>query len=181
MSEELDVLKAVAQRLEAAGIPYMVTGSMALNYYAVPRMTRDIDMVVELSGRDVDRLCDLFRGEFYLEAEAVRASVEGRGMFNMIHRAFVIKVDLIVRKDTDYRREEFSRRRRVSVDDCGLFVVAPEDLIISKLDWARDTRSEAQLADVRSLLASVMELDRPYLAYWTSRLGLEDLYREASA
>jgi hypothetical protein len=68
-------------------------------------------------------------------------------------------VDLIARKDSDYRREEFCRRRRVTIDDLDLFMVAPEDLIISKLDWARQSRSEVQLADVRNLLASV-ELDR---------------------
>jgi hypothetical protein len=49
LTEELEVLRIVAERLEPAGIPYMLTGSMAANYYAVPRMTRDIDLVVELS------------------------------------------------------------------------------------------------------------------------------------
>ena len=48
MESEADVLKLVASRLNAAGIPYMVSGSMALNFYATPRMTRDIDIVVEI-------------------------------------------------------------------------------------------------------------------------------------
>jgi hypothetical protein len=60
MTEELKVLKILTGRLEAAGIAYMVTGSMAMNYYAVPRMTRDIDVVVDLSAGDADRLCELF-------------------------------------------------------------------------------------------------------------------------
>ena len=46
MSDELDVLKLVTARLEAAGIPYMVTGSMVANFYTTPRMTRDIDLVI---------------------------------------------------------------------------------------------------------------------------------------
>jgi hypothetical protein len=179
-SEELEVLKSVTRRLEAAGMPYMVTGSMAINYYALPRMTRDIDIVVELSTRDADRLCDIFQDHFYLDREAVRRSIEEKEMFNIIHRAYVIKVDFVVRKDTDYRREEFARRRRVSVEGRDLFMVAPEDLIISKLDWARDTRSEIQLADVRNLLACVADLDRAYLAFWTARLGLDSLYCEVS-
>ncbi len=180
MSEELEILKTVTQRLDAAGIPYMVTGSMAINYYAVPRMTRDIDIVVELSTRDTDRLCDIFQEDFYIDREAVRRSIEEKGMFNIVHCAFVIKADFVVRKDTDYRREEFVRRRRVTVEGRDLYMVAPEDLIISKLDWARDTRSEIQLADVRNLLACVAELDRAYLAHWTTRLGLDSLYREVS-
>ncbi len=180
MSEELEVLKVVTNRLAAAGIPYMVTGSMAVNYYAVPRMTRDIDVVVELSPQDTDRICALFQDDFYLDREAVQQSIEKKGVFNLIHNTLVVKVDVVVRKDTDYRRAEFLRRRRASVEGHEFFIVAPEDLIISKLDWARDTRSEVQLADVRNLVECVTGLDRAYLAYWIGRLGLDSLYREVS-
>ncbi len=178
MSEELEVLKVVTGRLDGAGIPYMVTGSMALNYYAVPRMTRDIDLVVELSRADADRVCDLFREDFYVEPETVRESVEKQGTFNHIHTSLLVKVDLVVRKDTEYRHTELARRKLVSLEAHPFFIVAPEDLVISKLDWARDTRSEVQLADARNLLRSVPGLDRPYLERWTARLGLEALYRE---
>src|SRR3989442_8778965 len=92
VSEELEVLKVVTGRLDAADIPYMVTGSMALNYYAVPRMTRDIDVVVELSMADADRVCELFREDFYVEPETVRESVEKRGTFNLIHTSLLVKV-----------------------------------------------------------------------------------------
>ncbi|HEX9822516.1 MAG TPA: hypothetical protein VGD07_23195 [Methylomirabilota bacterium] len=179
MTEELEVLKTVTGRLEAAGIPYMVTGSFAANYYAVPRMTRDIDLVLELSAGDVDRFCVLFEGDFYVERDVVRAAIAGRAAFNMIHEAHVIKVDCIVCKDSDYRRTEFTRQRRASIEGHGLAIVTPEDLIISKLDWMRESRSEVQLADVRNLLRSVPDLDRQYLAHWTERLGLGALYREA--
>jgi hypothetical protein len=62
-----------------------------------------------------------------------------------------------------------------------LSIVTPEDLVISKLDGARDTRSEIQLGDVRSLLASVRGLDEAYLGRWTARLGLTSLYGELRA
>ena len=180
VTEELEVLRIVAARLEAAGIPYMVTGSMAANYYAVPRMTRDIDLVVEVSTADADRLRELFRDDFYVEADAVSRAIAERATFNIIHTALVVKVDFIVRKDSAYRREEFRRRRRVTVDDIAIFVVAPEDLIISKLDWARDTRSEVQLGDARNLVGGVSDLDRDYLTRWVTRLGLDSLYREVA-
>jgi hypothetical protein len=153
VTEELGVLQIVAGRLESAQIPYMVTGSIAANYYAVPRMTRDVDLVVELSPDDAERVCVMFEPDFYLDRDAVGTAIVDRTGFNLIHTALVVKVDFIVRKDSEYRTEEFRRRRRVTVGDMGLFIVAPEDLIISKLDWARDTRSEVQLADVRNVLA----------------------------
>jgi hypothetical protein len=180
VSEELDVLCMVTERLEAAGIAYMVTGSMALNYYAVPRMTRDVDVVIELSVADVDRVCDLFGRDFYLERDVLRESVERRTTFNIIHTALVVKVDFVVRKDTEYRRTEFARRRRVSMAGHACFVVSPEDLIISKLEWAKDTRSETQLSDVRNLLRSVPDVDRSYIEQWCASLGLAPLYGEAS-
>ena len=180
MSEELDVLQEVTQRLAGAHISYMVTGSMAANFYAVPRMTRDIDVVIELSVRDVDRLVRLFESDFYVDRDMIQTAVRGQGMFNLIHTRLLVKVDFVVRKDSPYRIEEFSRRRRVSLKGGEVVLVAPEDLILSKLDWAKDSRSEVQLADVRGLLASVGDLDREYLERWARRLGIEDLYREVS-
>jgi hypothetical protein len=179
VTEELNVLRIVAERLEAADIPYMLTGSMAASYYAVPRMTRDVDLVVELSVADAERVCRLFEADFYVDRDAVRDAIADRRTFNLIHTDLVVKVDFMVRKDSEYRHEEFRRRRRVQVDDLHLFVVAPEDLILSKLEWARDSHSEVQLADVRNLLACA-QLDREYLGRWAARLGLDALYREVS-
>ncbi|MCS6294498.1 MAG: nucleotidyltransferase [Nitrospira sp.] len=181
MSDELDVLKAVTADLEGAGIPYMVTGSMAANFYTVPRMTRDIDLVVELSERDVDRVTRLFQQDYYIDRDMVQRAVRDHAMFNMIHNALVVKVDCVVRKETEYRREEFARRRTVSIAGQQVFIVSPEDLILSKLDWAKESRSEMQLTDVRNLLNSVQGLDTAYLSGWADRLGLLSLYREVSA
>jgi hypothetical protein len=181
VSDELDVLKSVTARLGAAGIPYMVTGSMAANFYAVPRMTRDIDLVIELFERDVDRVISLFQQEYYLDRDMVQRAVRDRSIFNMIHNALVVKVDCVVRKDTEYRRAEFARRRPVSFDGQDMFIVSPEDLILSKLDWAKDSSSQLQMDDVRNLLRSVPGLDKDYLTRWADRLGLSSLYREVSA
>jgi len=178
MSDELVVLKSVAARLGEAGIPYMVTGSMAANFYAVPRMTRDIDLVVELSERDVDRVTQLFQQEYYINRDMVQRAVRDHAMFNMIHNALVVKVDCVVRKETEYRREEFARRRALSIADQEVFIVSPEDLILSKLDWAKESRSQVQLDDVRNLLGSVQGLDTVYLNRWADRLGLTTLYQE---
>ena len=179
-SEELGTLKEVARRLDRAKIRYMVTGSIAANFYTVPRMTRDIDIVVELSDQNISRFIALFEKDYYLEPATVRAEVKNKGMFNLIQNEHVIKVDFVVRKDSAYRRMEFSRKKKVSVDDRVLYIVAPEDLILSKLDWPKESRSEVQLTDVRNLLESVKGLDRRYLGRWAKQLGVETLYREVA-
>lgn len=156
----------------------MVTGSMATNFYATPRMTRDIDLVVELGEAEVERIVALFEDEYYIDRDMVEQAVRTRSMFNMINNALVVKVDCVVRKDSEYRREEFSRRRTVIIDGQPVTIVAPEDLILSKLEWAKESRSQMQLDDVRNLITSVQNLDRAYLNRWADRLGLAALYRE---
>ncbi|HUG40393.1 MAG TPA: hypothetical protein VMM12_07905 [Longimicrobiales bacterium] len=110
---EIAVLRDVIERFERLGLEYMLTGSLALSYYAEPRMTRDLDFVVALSAADAP----------------------------MIEH---------VRKHTPYRLHEFERRRAITVAGVRVWIVSKEDLMISKLDWARDSRSEVQLRDVRT-------------------------------
>ena len=117
MLSELDVLRDVGARLEGAGIAYMLTGSMAMNYYAQPRMTRDIDVVVELAAQDLDAVVAAFALDYHVSEDAIRDAIRDKGMFNLIHEDSVIKVDCIVRKDGPYRRAEFDRRARIEIED----------------------------------------------------------------
>ncbi len=142
MQNELDIVRDVSERLEGAGIAYMLTGSMAMNYYAQPRMTRDIDVVVALSLRDIDTVVRLFTPEYYVAREAVSDSIEHESLFNLIHQDSMIKVDCIVRKGSPYRRVEFERRQRVVIENFNTWIASKEDLIISKLYWAKDSHSE---------------------------------------
>ncbi len=175
MHDELSVLKLVAGRLVAAGLPYMVTGSVALSLYAEPRMTRDVDLVVDLRPSDAPRILAVFGAEFNVDPDRTRDAIARRSMFNVIHTAAVVKLDIIVRRAGAYREEEFRRRRLAEIDGVGMWVVSAEDLVLSKLDWARDSRSEVQLRDVRRLIKAQPRLDWTYVEEWAARLGLLEL------
>lgn len=177
-STELNIIRTIVTRLGKAEIPYMFTGSIATNFYATPRMTRDIDVIVELQKTDVDRICNLFEKDFYVDKDMILNAVKENGMFNMIHYRYVFKVDFIVRKDDKYRLEEFKRRKRITFEDMGIYVAAPEDLVLSKLYWAKDSLSELQLGDVKNLLKAVKSLDEDYLKQWAGYLNVEELYRK---
>ena len=178
MSEELEILKLVCGCLEEAGMPYMVTGSIAANFYTVPRMTRDIDIVVELREGDVGRLVEIFRDDFYIDPQAVSRAVSRRGIFNIIHNESVFKIDFIVRKDTDYRVNAFKRRQAFNVDDLKIYIISAEDLILSKLVWAKESLSELQLKDIKNLIGTVEDINTEYICKWVGRLGVEDLYNK---
>lgn len=178
MLAQFEVLRDVADRLERATVSYMITGSLAMNYYAQPRMTRDVDLVVDLDVQGAGRLVELFAEDYYIAPESVTAAVANRGMFNVIHLGETLKVDLIVRKDTPYRRLEFQRRRLATLEGLEFWIVSAEDLILSKLEWSKDSRSEMQSRDVRNLLDSLQEIDENYLKEWAGKLGLDDWLRE---
>jgi hypothetical protein len=172
VNEELKFLEFISARLGAVGIPYMLTGSMAMMFYAVPRMTRDVDLVIECPAEDLNKLLEAFAGDCYISEEAVQYAVSHQGMFNIIHLEWSMKADFIVRKASEYRVLEFSRRRIHALEEFEITVVAPEDLILSKLDWAQDSHSESQYRDVSMMLATVLQLDFGYLEQWADHLGV---------
>lgn len=177
-SEELAVLRLVSNRLDEAAVAYMVSGSVAMSYYAEPRMTRDIDIVVELGAAGAERMAALFSDQFYCDVDVIRDAVRRRTMFNLIHTQLVVKVDFIVRQDSPYRRTEFERRRRAQLAGFQIWIVSPEDLVLSKLVWAKPSHSELQLADVRNLVTTIPTLDWPYIERWAAELDVLELLTE---
>ncbi len=175
---ELSALQDLCARLDAECIDYMLTGSLAMSHYARPRMTRDIDLVVALDARAARSLPKTLGKEYYAEAEAIDEAVRLLRPCNIIHLPSVVKIDLIPRKNTEYRRLEFERRRKVDFAGVELWIASREDLILSKLEWARESGSELQMRDVKQLLDG--PLDRAYLDLWAQRLGLQAQLREAS-
>lgn len=173
MLSELEVLKDVCFRLETARIPYMLTGSMAMNYYAQPRMTRDIDIVVALDETNAGKLVASFEPDYFVPDEALETALREQGMFNLLHLESVVKVDLIVRKRAAYRQTEFARRVQVQLPGFSAWLVSREDLILSKLAWAKDAESELQMRDVRNLLSG--EIDLAYLRQWAPALNVSEL------
>jgi hypothetical protein len=170
MLSELDILKDISHRLDSLSIPYMLTGSMAMNYYAVPRMTRDIDLVIALPSGSITRLVGSLTPDYMIVEHAVMDAVAQDFMFNAIHEQAIIKIDFVCRKNDPFRLLEFERRQRVEVLDFHTWIVSREDLILSKLFWSKDSKSQTQRLDVANLLAGPCDL--AYLHQWAGHLGV---------
>lgn len=175
------LLRTVTRILESESIPYMLTGSLAGAYYAAPRATQDVDLVVEASLDELSALADrLSTSGFYVSAEAVREAAERESQFNAIDPNTGWKVDFIVRKSRPFSVKEFERRRTANVLGIEIFLASPEDLVIAKLEWAKEGGSELQIRDVRSILrARGDRLDRTYVERWIAELDLSAPWREA--
>lgn len=138
-----------------------------------PSTISTLDFVVALMEQHVPGPVNVFCADFYIDEDDARTAVRSQRMFNLMHLVSGIKVDLIVRKDSEYRRVEFARRQPVNLAGVATWITAREDLILSKLVWARDAESELQKRDVRTLLDDTV--DSQYLKEWAPKLGVAEI------
>ena len=130
----LSFFQKITDVLDQYQIQYMLSGSIALGLYTVPRMTRDIDFIIHLEAKNVDFFINSFKEGFYCDRDAVKEAIDGPiKMFNIIDHETNYKADFVVLKDDPFRQEEFRRRLKVSYFGKTVYAVSPEDLLISKL------------------------------------------------
>lgn len=173
---EKEVLKIVVNRLNKTHIGYMISGSIAYMFYATPRMTRDIDIIIDISINDINKIYNTFKDDFYIDKQMILEAIQLHSMFNIIHFETSVKIDFIIRKDEEFRLLEFKRKQKKIIDDLEIFVTTIEDLIISKLYWAKDSLSEMQLRDVKNLLKN--EIDSDYVAKWCKKLNITHIFEK---
>lgn len=173
--EQNDALKDFSGRLEKLGIEYMLTGSMALAYYAIPRTIADI--VIELSMSDAEKFIREFETDYYIPHGRVRDAISRNKMFNVLNQNTIIKIDCVIRKNDEFQLQAFSRRQRTNYADYfDVWIISKEDLILSKLNWAKNTKSEMQMLDVANLIRN--PYDKNYVENWAAKLGIENLLKE---
>jgi hypothetical protein len=150
----------------------MLSGSIALGLYTVPRMTRDIDFIIHLEAKNLDLFVSSFKNGFYCDRDAVKDAMEGPvKMFNIIDHATGYNADFVVLKDDPFRLEEFNRRLKVNYFGKTIYAVSPEDLLISKLIWIQDFQSAVQIEDIKNLVV-LDDLDWGYISKWIKQLKL---------
>ncbi len=179
MTPEEEVLGRMVQMLDQLSIPYMVTGSIATSYHGRPRATHDADVVIDPSADQLEALLENLDGAgFYVSDEGARRAFADRRAFNAIETTMAVKVDLIVRKARPFSVEELRRRVRADLPfRDAVALVAPEDAILSKLEWARLSGDSArQLRDAAGVLELNPGVDRRYIDYWAEQLGVADLW-----
>lgn len=172
-------LQSVVSQLDAAGIPYMATGGVALLAYGEPRFTADADIVIAPSPPTLETFLAKLDRNWYASREAAGEALARTGMFNVVETTTGWKADLIVAPTDEFASLAFSRRRVISALGVSLFGISPEDLIVSKLRWAAAGDSEKQLRDAAGILAVQRgALDEEYLRRAASSAGVRDSVEE---
>ena len=175
-----DVLAVVVDALDQSGIPHMVSGSVASARHGESRATQDIDIVIDPSREQILHFDALLGSAGWYVGDGLEA-LERRSQFNVIDSTSGWKVDLVIRRDRPFSIAEFARRRPTVIGGVATSIVTVEDSILSKLEWARDSRSERQLRDVTSMIAQQRtSIDWDYVRSWADELGVRDLLDEVS-
>ncbi len=182
----IDLIRLVAGALESEGVSYAVTGSIASSIHGEPVTSLDVDMVTFMSPEQAARVAGRLAPRLYADADMVtRAAVERR-MANFIDGSSGLKIDVSVLSDTAYHRGLMGRRIKIRTPDRrdAFWVVSPEDIVLMKLVWRKESRSEKQWRNALSVVrVRGHQLDWSYLRDWAGRLGvledLEALAREA--
>lgn len=133
MTPEERALVSVVRHLENLGILYMVVGSVASSHHGRPRMTHDADIVIDPTSGSLDAIVQhLIESGFYVDRHRAQEAID-------IESAS--KVDLIIRKDRTFSREEFHRRYQTEISEgVRLDLATAEDTILSKLEWGEEIR-----------------------------------------
>ena len=176
-----EVFRQVTNALDLAGIPYMLTGSFASNLYGTGRATQDIDLVISAtSDQMAPFLNSLPKSDYYFDLDAAKDAARRRSMFNVLDMSSGWKIDLIFQKLGAYHQQAFQRRIPAELEGVPVVAATAEDLIISKLDWARMGESSRQIQDVASVLkVQRQKLDYAYIERWIAELGLASEWSHA--
>lgn len=173
LTDLIAALRSVVTAFEAEGIEYALVGSVAAAAWGVARTTRDVDLVAVIDRAQLDRfLATIDRSELYVAGSAARDALDVGGSFNVIHTAGGGKVDIFVPPAGDpFTQSRIARRSRLDVLGVMAWVATPEDVVLAKLRWRLESRSEQQWRDCVEIVA-VNDMDVPYLHSWAARLGI---------
>lgn len=172
---ESEVFRRILGAVEAAGIPYMLTGSFASSYHGTPRATQDIDLVVAPERPQLSRLARMLPApEYYMDEATALEAYDREGQFNIVDLATGWKADLIMRRSRPFSRTEFDRRTVVEFEGMQVPIATAEDVLLAKLEWAKLGESARQIEDAASILRiRAADLDMGYIRLWARELEVE--------
>ena len=163
----LEKITAIFKKLD---IQYMISGSMAMNFYSVSRATRDIDIVVHMQEKDINNFIKNLTN-FYFNKDTIIKETRNHGMYNIVDLETGFKIDIILLKKTDYFKEAFSNKLIKNELGFEIDVISLEDLIIAKLIWIQQLQSDRQKEDITMLLNNT-KTNIEYIKKWVDTLNI---------
>lgn len=174
----VNLFRRFAGPLDQLQIPYMATGAVAAIVYGEPRLTLDLDLVLQLSASDAPRFIAAFPAvEFYVppaETIAAEAARPRHGHFNLLHLDSGLRADIYLASDDPLDRWGLANRRRETIGGEPVWMAPAEYVVIRKLEYHREGGSDKHLTDIQGMLRVRPDLiDLPLLNGFIGSRGLE--------
>lgn len=186
-ASQTQVMIKVIEALEDLDSAYLIGGSYASSAHGIARATMDIDILAAIPAKHAAAFAEKLTPEFYADEQAIRNAIMAKRSFNVIHIDTMFKVDVFISKRDSFDKEQLERRElyvAVRNPDRSVYVASPEDTILSKLRWYRQTdeSSDRQWNDVLGVMTvQADKLDLAYLKKWADELSVSDLLESALA
>ena len=152
----LNLFMVFLEPLNRSNYQYMVTGSIASIIYGEPRLTHDVDLILDLPSKDVSKFISLYPlDKFYCPPEDIiknEIARETRGHFNIIHHESGFKADIYPIGEDKLHKWAMARRHKVNVENSDIWLAPPEYVIIRKLEYYREGQSPKHLRDIKRIL-----------------------------
>ena len=174
-----EAVLTVISALDSCGIPDILVGSYSTNVYGIPRSTQDADFVIELGGKSIDelarRLAPSIRIDPQMSFETV--TMTRRYIAEVVGTPF--KIEFFLLDDDPQHKERFRRRQLVSTLDRQVWLPTPEDVIVTKLQWAFLANRPKDREDARDVIAVQSDrIDWDYVHHWCEQHGTRALLDE---
>ncbi|HOV15213.1 MAG TPA: hypothetical protein PK771_13070 [Spirochaetota bacterium] len=179
---QFDFLKNVISVLNKYKIDYMLTGSIVSSIQGEPRSTHDIDIIVHInSTKDIKLILNDYKSpDFYLDAESIDESIKSQSMFNLIDTNNGEKADFWILTNSDFDKSRFERKILQKIENFGLYISTPEDTILAKLLWSKNSGgSKKQFIDALRIYEVQKDiLDINYIELWAKKLDVTEVWQE---
>jgi len=177
---QTEIFGFVIEVLGKLKINYMIVGSVASTVYGKPRLTYDMDILIDLKENQIEELAGSFDSDWYADAEMIKEAIAKNMPFNFIHAPTALKIDFFPAESGEYEKAQFLNKTEKQFDEKqSAYFSSAEDVIVKKLDYYMDGKSEKHLEDIKGMLGARREkLNFKYIDYWSQKKGSFDVWKK---
>lgn len=175
-----DIALTVVDALERLQIPYMFVGSFSSNFWGIPRSTKDADFVIELRDQSAAAIGELPGPGSRLDPQMSFETLTATMRYPIRHEASAFTVELSLLGEDSHDLARFGRRLAKPLGHKTVCVATAEDVIVTKLRWAKGGKRQKDIDDVKDVIEvqTATNLDLAYIRHWCDQHTTPELFEQ---
>jgi hypothetical protein len=171
-----EIVRTVLSALEQTGISYVLVGSFASNVYGILRATKDADFVIQTAPGQFGEFMKLLGSNFVRDPQIQFETVTGTKKIVVAEKDSGFEIEFFELSKDPHDQSRFARRRRFELLGRDVWILTPEDVLVTKLNWLHRANRGKDLLDVENVIAVQGDaLDWSYIEHWCDQHGSRPL------